>query len=143
MAEAVFQHMVNEAELADKIEADSAGTGEWHQGSAAHPGTLAELQANGIPYEGRGRTLRPEDMHDFDYIVTMDNDNLCNVERLHAGAKGTAKVAPLLDFGTEARRSAIREVPDPFFTGGFETVYELVKDGATGLLEAIRREHQL
>ncbi len=143
MAEAVFQHMVNEAGLADQIEADSAGTGEWHQGSSAHPGTLQILKTNGIAYDGRGRTLAPMDMQNFDYIITMDNDNLHNVQRLHDLASGTAKVAPLLDFSEVAKQAGIREVPDPFFTGGFETVYLMAKDGAAGLLKTIRHEHNL
>ena len=143
MAEAVFTHMVNEAGLADQIEADSAGTGEWHVGSAAHPGTLAVLKAHDIAYDGRGRTLAPMDMQNFDYIITMDNDNLHNVQRLHGLAKGTAKVAPLLDFSEVAKQAGIREVPDPYFSGGFETVYLMVTDAATGLLETIRRDHNL
>jgi protein-tyrosine phosphatase len=49
-------------------------------------------------------------------------------------------VARLLDFTPHTHT---REVPDPYFTDGFEGVYELVRDGATGLLAAIRREHSL
>jgi protein-tyrosine phosphatase len=143
MAEAVFQHMVNQEGLADQIEADSAGTGEWHIGSAAHPGTLAVLQTNGIAYDGRGRTLHPTDMRNFDYIIPMDNDNLRNVQRLHKLAGGAAKVALLLDFSEAAKKAGLREVPDPYLTGGFENVYSLVTDGAAGLLAAIRREHDL
>jgi protein-tyrosine phosphatase len=43
MAEAVFAHKVREAGLEDRIEADSAGTGDWHMDSAAHPGTIGIL----------------------------------------------------------------------------------------------------
>ena len=143
MAEAVFQHMVGEAGLADQIEADSAGTGEWHVGAPAHHGTLAVLRAHGIEYHGRGRTLHPTDMRDFDYIVTMDDDNLRHVQRLYKLAGGTAKVAPLLDFGAVSQKAGLREVPDPYLHGGFETVYLLVTDGSAGLLDAIRREHNL
>lgn len=142
MAEAVFQHMVKETGLAKEIEADSAGTGDWHIDSCAHPGTLAILKKNNIPYDGRARCLRVEDLEEFDYIVTMDDENLRGVQRL-LRATSTAHVAPLLDYGTKAKQANIREVPDPYFDGGFETVYLLVQDGCAGLLETIRREHDL
>ena len=37
MAEGVFQHLVDEAGLTEKIEVDSAGTSSWHIGDKAHP----------------------------------------------------------------------------------------------------------
>src|SRR5688572_7458689 len=142
MAEAVFQHMVKEVGLENQIESDSAGTGDWHVGNPAHHGTLAILQKNSIPYNGRARHLRAAGLEAFDYIVTMDDENLRGVERLKQ-ATSTAHVAPLLDYGAKAKQAMIREVPDPYFNGGFETVYLLVQDGCAGLLETIRHEHNL
>ena len=142
MAEAVFQHLVNEAGLEKHIEVDSAGTGDWHVGNPAHQGTLTILQKNSILYDGRARHLMPEDLQSFNYIVTMDDENLRGVQRLQTAAS-TAHVAPLLDYGVKAKQAQIREVPDPYFNGGFETVYQLVQDGCAGLLDAIRREHNL
>lgn len=142
MAEAVFQHMVKEAGLENQIEADSAGTGDWHIDSSAHPGTLAVLRENKIEYDGRARCLRPEDLRDFDYILTMDDQNLRGVQRFQK-PNSTAHIAPLLDYGIVAKENRIREVPDPYFSGGFETVFLLVQDGCAGLLETIRREHNL
>lgn len=143
MAEAVFADMVRQAGLQERIEADSAGTGAWHIDSAAHPGTLAVLQHNGIPYDGRGRQIRVNDLEEFDYIVTMDDENRRDVQRL---GTGRAIVRPLLEYAAEdspVRTHRIREVPDPYFDGGFDTVYDLVGEGCSGLLETIRREHQL
>jgi protein-tyrosine phosphatase len=143
MAEAVFAHKVREAGLEDRIEADSAGTGDWHMDSAAHPGTIGILQENSIPYNGRARQIKFADLEEFDYIVTMDDDNLRNVKRL---GSGHAVVKPLLEFAAAdslSRQQSIREVPDPYFTGGFDVVYGLVKEGAQGLLDTIRREHKL
>lgn len=137
MAEAVFRHKVEAAGLADQIEADSAGTGNWHIDSAPHPGTLGILEENGIAYEGQGRQIKREDLDFFDYIITMDDENLHNVRRL---GTGRAKVAPLLDYAPQVE---IREVPDPYFDNGFDVVYYLVQAGTEGLLAAIRQEHRL
>jgi protein-tyrosine phosphatase len=141
MAEAVFQHMVREADLESDIEADSAGTGDWHVDSPAHPGTLEILRRNNIPYEGRARCLQPSDLTDWDYLITMDNQNLRHVERLRKIAGTQTRIVPLLDFATKNQR--LREVPDPYFDGGFARVFDLVQDGCAGLLASIRREHNL
>jgi len=138
MAEAVFTRMVNEAGLADKIEVDSAGTGDWHVGQPAHHGTRDVLARNGIDYLGCGRQIKAQDLEEFDYVVVMDNVNYSDVRQLHAN--GRAKIARLLDY---ALHTGVSEVPDPYFHGGFDGVYDLVHAGSAGLLAAIREEHEL
>jgi protein-tyrosine phosphatase len=137
MAEAVFAHKVREAGLENEIEIDSAGTGAWHVGHPAHHGTLDVLRRNTIPYDGRARQIQADDLAKFDYIVTMDDENLRNVRTL---GKSVGHVRPLLAY---APTLFTHEVPDPYYAGGFDKVYELVNSGCTGLLEAIRAEHSL
>lgn len=82
MAEAVFQHLVHEAGLADKFHIDSAGTGSWHIGEKAHRGTRAILQEHGIVYNGRARQVTGQDMADPQtYIITMDQSNSNDLRR--------------------------------------------------------------
>ena len=50
MADGVFQQMINDAGLQDKILVDSAGTGSYHVGEKAHRGTRKELKKHGIPF---------------------------------------------------------------------------------------------
>ena len=137
MAEAVFAQLVRDAGLQDQIEIDSAGTGSWHAGQSAHRGTLDVLRRNSIPYNGRARQIRAADMEDFNYIITMDNSNLEDVRSL---AEQHAHVLPLLSFASNADRT---EVPDPYYDGGFDGVYDLVRAGCEGLLEQIRATHNL
>ena len=147
MAEAVFAHLVREAGLEGRVEWDSAGTGDWHTGSAAHPGTLGILEEKGIAYDGRARTLSKSDLDAFDYIVTMDDENERAVRSLQHSASGhRARVAPLLSFALEdspVRSNFIREVPDPYFQGGFDTVFDLVSEGCRGLLAHIKESRGL
>lgn len=140
MAEAVFAHKVREAGLADKIAVDSAGTGQWHIGERANPGTLRVLARENIPYDGRARLLVPEDRDRFDYIMTMDAQNLADVQALFGNGTGRAKVAPLLSYAPETDTD---DVPDPYYNGKFDLVYELVTRGTDGLLATIRRERGL
>ena len=79
MADAVFQHMVREAGLADQIEVDSAGTGDWHAGQQAHRGTLNVLRQKSIAYNGRARQILKTDLDEFDYVLGMDQSNVNNI----------------------------------------------------------------
>lgn len=127
--------MVNEAGLEDKIAVDSAGTGSWHVGETAHRGTKRVLQQHGISYNGRARQVTAADMQrENSYIIAMHSDNLNDLERRFGRHP---RLYRLLDFAME---TAERDVPDPYYSGNFEYVYQLVKDGCEGLLEMIREQ---
>ena len=137
MAEAVFMHKVREAGLEGEIEADSAGTGDWHIGNPPHPGTLRLLADNAIEYEHLGRQITPADLEDFDYVLAMDNANLRGILSL---GQGKAVVRRFLEYSPNKK---VLEVPDPYLTGGFEGVYKLINAAANGLLAEIRAGHGL
>jgi protein-tyrosine phosphatase len=139
MAEAVFQHKVKEAGLENEILIDSAGTIGYHAGERAHGGTRKILETYGINYTGCARQLARQDYTEFDYILAMDRDNLDDIRsRKPQGADPVIKL--FLDY---ADNPHVDEVPDPYYTGGFQEVYDLVDNGASGLLKAIRTEHAL
>jgi protein-tyrosine phosphatase len=141
MADAVFQDMVSKAGLGDKIYVDSAGTGSWHVGELAHSGTRKVLQKHGIDYRGRSRQLQRADMNDFDYVLAMDSYNLADMKPLATKAK--AELAMFLSYAQKAKKTNVKDVPDPYYTGGFDRVYELVEKGSAALLQHIRAEHGL
>ena len=133
MADAVFQKLVAEAGLADKIAMDSAGTGGWHVGETAHSGTLRVLQEQGIIYHGRARKVTHSDMADKkSWIIAMDSSNLDDLQRQYGDHP---RLHRLLDFAHNY--SDVHDVPDPYYTGNFTYVYDLVKDGCEGLLAHI------
>ena len=138
MAESVFLHQVRAAGLENSIEVDSAGTGDWHLGNRPHEGTLEILKRNGIAEGSRARQIRASDLSEFDYIVVMDERNLRDVG-FQIGT-GRAHVQRLLDYVPEI---ADKNVPDPYFTGDFDSVYDLVQRGCEALLAQIRAQHQL
>jgi protein-tyrosine phosphatase len=137
MAEGVFAHMVREAGLQEQITVDSCGTGGWHAGEAPHPGTQDVLARHGITYQHQARQLQRDDLASADYLIAMDSENLASIRRL--GSTG-AEVALLLDF---ARGVETVSVPDPYYSGRFEEVYDLVVAGCQGLMEHIRRQQNL
>jgi len=135
MAEAVFRHLVRQEGLSGFIEVDSAGIGDWHAGEPPHQGTQRVLREKGIEHETlRARQIRKEDFARFDYIVCMDEENLSALKRL---APKDKTIVRLLDFAPEVKEA---NVEDPYYTGRFDYVYELVLAGCRGLLEQIKQE---
>lgn len=140
MAEAVFAQLVQEAGLDKQIVVDSVGTGDWHIGEGAHRGTLAMLRQHHIPYNGQARQVTPNDLQKSDYVVAMDGGNVQDLEALDRDGVLNGKLFLLLDF---APQQEVRFVPDPYYAGNFDEVYRLVDMGCRGLLEHIRKEHDL
>ncbi|HSN74697.1 MAG TPA: low molecular weight protein-tyrosine-phosphatase [Anaerolineae bacterium] len=140
MAEAVFQNLVSEAGLAGQIEVDSAGMADWHSGEAADRRTLAVLRKHDIPYNGRSRQVQPADLQRFDYVLAMDRENLADLRRLDRNGALEGKLFRFLDF---APAGYPQDVPDPYYDGRFEYVYELVTVASRGLLAHVRQEHRM
>ena len=138
MAEAVFQQLVNDAGLSSQFQIDSAGTGSWHVGEKAHPGTRKILADHNIAYNGRARQVTAQDLADpKTYIITMDRSNSNDLRRQFGQHANQYR---LLDFSSQ---QAETDVPDPYYTNNFEYVYQLVKDGCEGLLKTIREREGL
>lgn len=143
MADAVLRAMVEEAGLASRVRVDSAGTHSYHLGHEPHPETQAELARRGVPVGSqRSRLVTPADLDSFDFVVAMDRANLAELVALAQQAGGVdavhAELSLLLDHAGDAPGDAAGEVPDPYYVGGYDRVYELVEAGCRGLLERIR-----
>lgn len=141
MAEAVFQHMVDEAGLSKHFQIDSAGTGDWHVGEMAHSGTRTVLQKHNIPYDGRARQFISRDWSEFDYILAMDESNLAGMMRLKPHPDAHAEAKLFLSDANADKTTSIAQVPDPYYTGKYDQTYDLVIIGAKALLKAIRKKH--
>ncbi len=137
MAEAVFRQLVEDAQLSDRFEIASAGTGDWHIGEPPHRGTLEILAKHGIDgSRQRARHLQSADFDTYHYIAAMDKSNMRDMGGFHRDASRRSFL--LLE---HARELGVREVPDPYYTGGFDYVYSLVETACQGLLTYIR-EHE-
>ncbi|WP_139488310.1 low molecular weight protein-tyrosine-phosphatase [Brevibacillus dissolubilis] len=138
MAEAVFRHQVEQAGLSRQISVDSCGLGGWHAGEPPHQGTRKILTAKGVSHDTlRARQIVQQDFDQFDYIVCMDEENLAGLKRLAPNAQ---HISRLMD---HAANTGEANVEDPYYTGRFEYVYDLVEAGCQGLLAKICAEHGL
>ena len=138
MAEAIFEHEVKKRGLSLKISVDSAGTGNWHIGHPPHEGTRKLLDEKGISHAGLvARQIKEHDFDTFNYIIAMDLTNKSEIEKLKSEVPD-GQVFTLLEF---IPKSEIKEVPDPYYTGNFEEVFELVTEGCHYLLNYIIEKH--
>ena len=139
-AEGIFQKMVHESGLAKRIQIDSAGTTNWHQGRSPDPRTIAAAKKRDIDLSVlSARQVKVSDFEEFDYILAMDDSNLSDLKILKP-ADYSGHLGLFLEFGSQKK---YREVPDPYHGGseGFELVLDLIEDSAVGLLSSIQKNH--
>lgn len=135
--EIVFQHLLEQEGLTDQVSCDSAGTISFHTGNAPDARMSQSLQKRGYQIFGQSRQFRVRDFDDFDLILAMDQENYANITALARSAEEKEKVKLFCEFCTEHEEE---EVPDPYYGGdeGFETVADLIEDGASNLIDSLR-----
>ena len=80
-AHGVFQAMVDDAGLRERIHVDSAGTGAWHVGEAPDERAAAAALERGYDLSKlRARAVTAADFSRFDYVLAMDQQNLANLQ---------------------------------------------------------------
>ncbi|SET73139.1 protein-tyrosine phosphatase [Salinibacillus kushneri] len=140
MAEAIFRQKVEKEGLSDTIETDSAGIGQWHVGEPPHKGTQELLSKRSVSVEGiKARQVDMTDWAKFAYIIGMDVQNIRDLHALREPS-GQVEIRRLMDY---VPNPVEKDVPDPYFTGNFDYVYELVEEGCKYLLEDIKKKWNL
>lgn len=156
-AEGVFSALVAERGL--PIRVDSCGTGggsanwyrkggfSYHEGEPADARMRAAAATRGISVTSVSRPLTPDDLVTFDRVVTMDaaNERAVAAAAAHWRETGrltrepTARVERLTAYlrDAELKRLGADGVPDPYYTGGFDVVLDLVDDACRGLLDDV------
>src|SRR5215218_2996212 len=135
-AEGVMRHLLAERGLADVVEIDSAGTGDWHVGHAPDERSAGAASNRGIELSGAARQVEPADFESYDLILAMDRSNHDDLLALAPGA-ARDRVRLLREYDPEAVDAGELEVPDPYYGGadGFEDVLDVVTRACEGLLE--------
>jgi len=130
MAEFVMKDLVRKAGLESQFHIESAATSTEELGNPVYPGTVQVLQKHDIGgfEEKRARQLCAADYDRFDLLIGMDSANIKNMHRMLKGDP-QGKIHKMMGFA-----GSDRDVADPWYTGDFDTTYEDVRDGCTGLL---------
>lgn len=135
-AHGVFESMVRQRGLTEKIQVDSAGTSGWHIGEPPDSRSQSAASKRGYDLsEQRGRQVTELDFEHFNYILAMDQANLSELKRLQP-EHYEGHLGLFLDFAGDV---PAREVPDPYYGDGkgFDTVLDLVEVASDGLLTHI------
>lgn len=132
-AENIMNHLIEQANLPERITCDSAGTGDYHIGEPPDQRMAAAARRQGMTLHGRARQIQPLDLENFDLILAMDRQNYQNILALDHSGQYHHKVRLICDFCTHHPDT---EVPDPYFGGseGFQYVLNLLLDACEGLL---------
>jgi protein-tyrosine phosphatase len=137
-AEGVMRRLLEDAGLTDRVEVESAGTGDWHAGEPPDERATLAAHRRGITLAGAARQVRPADFRRFDLLIAMDRGNLRELLALAPDEDAAEKVRLLREFDPAA--SGDLDVPDPYYGGdrGFETVLDMVEAACRGLLDELR-----
>jgi low molecular weight protein-tyrosine phosphatase len=137
-AEGVMRRLLEDEGLADRVELESAGTGDWHVGLPPDERATLAARRRGITLSGAAQQVRPADFRRFDLLIAMDRSNLRELLALAPDEEAAEKVRLLREFDPAA--SGDLDVPDPYFGGdrGFETVLDMVEAACRELLDELR-----
>ncbi len=138
-AEAVMNYLIEENELTEVIECDSAGTYGFHAGQMADRRMQEHAIKRGYNLTSIARAVTQRDFEDFDYIVAMDNSNYNNLIAMTQNEKEENKIIKMTDY---CQNTGADEVPDPYYGGeqGFENVLDILEDATQGFLNKILKD---
>lgn len=135
-AQGIFEHIVRESGMQERIGTDSAGIYGGHSGS--HPDrrmrTAALYRGYGLTHSAR--QVKGYDFLDFDLIVAMDDQNYEDLMHLAPSVEATHKVVRMASYLSTHK---ISYIPDPYYMGseGFSLVLDLLEEGCRNLFDQI------
>ena len=137
LAESLFRHLVEQADLTTKYELDSAGTSGFHVGEQPDRRMRRVASRHGFNYGGNSRQFNQSDFDKFDLIIAMDASNRSDLQRMAQSDAQVAKIHQMREFDPQGSPNA--PVPDPYYGGidGFEDVFQIVMRSCQGLLDAL------
>lgn len=139
MAEVVLREELERAGLADRVEVDSAGTGDWHLGEPMDEGAAQELTRRG--YDGSGHRARQFEaswLKRYDLVAAMDEANLRRLQAMTRGRQDEDRIILFTRFDPDrAGQMDGRDlgIPDPYGEGAdqFALVFDMIRGAARGL----------
>lgn len=114
--------------LTDQIVIESRATSTWEHGNPIHRGTKGIFEQYHIPYDRTKKSIpvSQKDFYHFDYLIGMDSQNIRDLKA----------IAPK-DCQDKIMAFDATDVPDPYYTGRFEEVYQQIQKGCQKWLEKL------
>ena len=131
-AEGSFRSIVLKQELSDFFEIDSAGTHAYHIGNPPDSRSQQTARKYGIDLSNqKARQVHEIDFYYYDYIIAMDTDNI-QILRSIRPTDSQSQIKLLLDYLPD---TSFQSVPDPYFEGKFDEVFEMIYAACASFLE--------
>ena len=141
IADVVVNAELRAADLDDRVEVTSCGTGTWHVGEPMDTRAASVLTGSGYDASRHRARHFGADWHDHDLILVMDRANLADVlAELPADRHDRVRLFRSYDPAVEATGpDDVPDLPDPFHGGpeGFEEVLAVVERTARRLVEEL------
>lgn len=143
IGEAVLRARLADAGLDDRVQVDSAGTGDWHLGHPADPRALATLDAHGYPHDHVARQIAPRWMDGIDLLLAMDEANYTDLQAMLDGSADGPELRMMRSFDPALAHlpepHPELSVPDPYYGGpeGFDEVLRMVEKAADGIVDGL------
>ena len=137
-AHGIFEHIVKENGMEDRIEVDSAGTYSGHRGELPDRRMRNAALYRGYALTHRSRPVSSLDFLEFDLVVAMDDNNYEDLMHLAPSVEDSRKIVKMASYFSTHN---ISYVPDPYYMGaeGFSLVLDLLEDGCRNLYESVVR----
>lgn len=138
-AEGIMKHLINKNGYYGKVLIDSAGTLDYHENELPDARMRKHAMKRGYVLDSKARQINYNDLKEFDYILTMDDDVHDYVLKMDIEKKYHNKILKMTEFSSDKN---INEVPDPYYGGddGFEFVLDILEDSTKNLLKKIKPE---
>ena len=135
-AHGIFEHIVRQNGMQDRIEVDSAGTYSGHRGEMPDRRMRTAALYRGFALTHKARPVSSLDFLDFDMIVAMDDQNYEDLMRLAPSVEATHKICRMASY---LKLRPMPYIPDPYYMGveGFSLVLDLLEDGCQNLYDEI------
>jgi protein-tyrosine phosphatase len=131
-AEGAFRQLVKDNDCSEMFEIDSAGTHAYHIGNPPDRRSQQAARACGIDLSNqRARQVHESDFYHYDKILAMDLDNYHNLKS-ERSSESQSDIELLLDYLPD---NTIRSVPDPYYEGRFDEVFEMIHQACDLLLQ--------
>ena len=140
LAQGVFEALVKQEGLQDRIIIGSAGTSHWHVGGPPDPRMQQTARQHGIHLNSRARQFQAADFKRMDLVLAMDQSNLSVLQQMRPEAELHDKLFLFRSFDPE--NNGDLEVPDPYYGGaeGFTKVLQMIEVASDNLLSEIKEQ---
>ena len=138
LAQGVFEALVKQDGLQDRIIIGSAGTSHWHVGGPPDPRMQQTARQHGIHLNSRARQFQVADFKRMDLVLAMDHSNLSTLQQMRPAPELHDKLFLFRSFDPE--NNGDLEVPDPYYGGdkGFETVFQMIERTCPKVLQHLQ-----